>query len=83
MKKIVCILILILGSLTFSFGKEEGNRSIKVIGESILNVALDTLEIKINFSEIKPTYEEAVKSSEKTLNFIQNKLKDKGIKKSK
>lgn len=81
MKKIICILMLIIGSLTYSFGKEEGNRSIKVIGESILNVAPDTLEIKISFSEIKPTYEEAVKSSEKTLNFIQNKLKDKGIKK--
>lgn len=81
MKKIICILMLVIGSLTYSFGKEEGNRSIKVTGESILNVAPDTLQVKINFSEIKPTYEETIKSSEKTLNFIQNKLKDKGIKK--
>lgn len=80
MKKIILVFLLVVGSFSYSFGKEERD-VIRVVGESIVTVAPDTVRLNINLSEIKPTYDEAYLASSKTLDLIQDKLRSKGVKK--
>lgn len=80
MKKIILIFLLIIGSFSYSFGKEERN-VIRVVGESVVTATPDTVRLNIDISEIKPTYDEVYLASSKTLDLIQDKLRSKGVKK--
>lgn len=80
MKKIVFILLLIIGSFSYSFGKEEKS-FIKVTGESVVVAPPDTVRLNIYLSEVKPTYDETYQAFLKNFDFIQDKLRGKGIKK--
>ena len=73
MKKIILVFLLVIGSFSYSFGKEERS-VIKVVGESVVTVAPDAVRLNIDISEIKPTYDEVYLASSKTLDFIQDKL---------
>ena len=80
MKKIILVFLLVIGSFSYSFGKEERS-VIRVVGESVVTVAPDTVRLNIDISEIKPTYDEVYLASSKTLDFIQDKLRSEGVKK--
>lgn len=80
MKKVILVFLLVIGSFSYSFGKEEES-VLRVVGESVVTVAPDTVRLNINISEIKPTYDEIYLTSSKTLDMIQDKLRSKGVKK--
>lgn len=80
MKKIIFALLLIIGSFSYSFGKEEKS-IIKVTGESVVVTSPDTVRLNIYLSEVKPTYDETYQAFLKTFGYVQDKLRTKGVKK--